>query len=95
MDQTASHTRKDGWMSLKKQELEKRSTKGSKQRGNKLVNSSPKMVDVDLSKVKIEGNNVNSDANIRMLKINDSKGGEQLLTDEAGDLEWADTILED
>ena len=66
MNQTANNnTREDGWMSLKKQELEKRSIRGGiKQRGMHL-NSSPKMVDVDLASVKIEGNNVNSDKNIR------------------------------
>ena len=74
---------------MKKSELV---TKLSKNQ-NRLGKSPPKMVDIDLTSVKIEGSNVGSDVNIKSRHQDEgSKGDDQLLTDEAGDLDWADTI---
>ena len=81
-------------MSLKTSDIERRNIKVSKLSGRLAPNSPRKMVDDDLTSVKIEGrSNVASDANLKQKKAEDSKENEQLQTDEAVDLsDWAGTM---
>ena len=81
-------------MSLKTSDIERRNIKVSKLSGRLAPNSPRKMVDVDLTSVKIEGrSNVASDANLKQKKAEESKENEQLQTDEAVDLsDWAGTM---
>ena len=66
----------------------------SKLSGRCAPNSPLKLVDVDLTSVKIEGkSNVASDANLKQKKEQESKENDALQTDEAIELsDWAGTM---